>query len=74
MDMDIKKILQNVSGVKKSISAHLWYPAESRDYLCFAPLRHYHNTFSRFSFFTALFFPTDDKNLQHDPCSLFAIH
>jgi len=31
------------------------YPVESGDYLCFAPLRHYRNSFSRFSFFTALF-------------------
>jgi len=26
------------------------YPAESCDYLCFAPLRHYRNSFLRFSF------------------------
>jgi len=30
------------------------YPAESREHLCFAPLRHYRNK-SRFSFLTALF-------------------
>jgi len=31
------------------------YPAESCDYVCFVPLRHYWNSPSCFSFFTALF-------------------
>ena len=45
------------------------YPAESCDYVCFAPLRHYRNSPLRFSFFTALFSWMTNKNLQHDHCS-----
>jgi len=37
--------------------------------LCFAPLRHYRNSPSRFSFFTALFSWVINKNLRHDHCS-----
>jgi len=46
------------------------YPAESCDYVCFAPLRHYRSSPSRFSFFTTLFSWVTNKNLQHGHCSL----
>jgi len=45
------------------------YPAESCDYVCFAPLCHYRNSFLRFSFFAALFSWMTNKNLQQDHCS-----
>ena len=45
------------------------YPAESCDYVCFEPLRHYRNNPLLFSFFTALFSWMTNKNLQHDHCS-----
>ena len=45
------------------------YPAESCDYVCFVPLRHYRNSLLRFSFFTALFSWMTNKNLQQDHCS-----
>ena len=44
-------------------------PAESCDYVCFAPLRHYRNSPLRLSFFTVLFSWMSNKNLQHDHCS-----
>jgi len=48
----------------------LQYPAESCDYACFAPLRHYRNSLSRFSFFvTALFSWVTNKNLRQEHCS-----
>jgi len=43
------------SMASRAITSGELYPAESCDYVCFAPLRHYRNIPSRFSFFTALF-------------------
>jgi len=39
-------------------------PAELRDCQCPAPLRHFHNSLSRFSLFYNTFLPTDHNNLQ----------
>jgi len=44
-------------------------PAESCDYVCLAPLRHYRNIPSRFSYFAAIFSSVTNKNLQQDHCS-----
>ena len=39
------------------------YPAESCGYVCFAPLRHYRNSPSRFSFFRSAFLLSDQQEL-----------
>jgi len=49
------------------------YPAESCDYVCLAPVRHYRNSLFSFSFFTALFSWMTNKNLQQDHCSSVAM-
>ena len=50
---------------------HLCRNATSSNHFCrqcFAPIHHYRNSPSRFSFFTALFSWVFNKNLQHDHC------
>ena len=54
---------------RASCLTHDAYPAESYDYVCIAPLRHYRNSHLRFSFFTAHFSWMTNKNLQNDHCS-----
>jgi len=48
------------------------YPAESCDYVSFAPLRHYRNSLLRFSSFTALWWKSrPKKTIQMTYCKRF---